>query len=217
MNREEFVEYVNQHLPPAFAEVTPEDLRRWEKFGVLRPDPDYYPYHYHTVVGLVKMEQELKERSPRHAIEEGSHVLPSPTLGAIYQVLSFLTGGGTEDEAKERDTIRLALIYTGLISAPGFVCINFSPFTGSTLESLLNRPEQKSFFEEASASKGLAIIQEAVQFVEDETGKEMLKALNPVLFIPGVRPTALYSTFIFGSKGRFLGPGQYLPLARPLY
>ncbi len=118
---------------------------------------------------------------------------------------------------KEKAIVRLALVNSGLISTLGFIYINFSPLTGHTLESLLAIPAYKSRFEKAAASKELLIIQDAIQFVESETEKEILTALTPVLFIQGVKPTVVYSTFIFGGKGRLLGPDQYVPLPRPLY
>ncbi|MBA7663312.1 hypothetical protein ES703_71351 [subsurface metagenome] len=99
----------------------------------------------------------------------------------------------------------------------GFVYINFSPITGNTLESLLAIPAYKSRFEKADASKELLIIQDAIQFVESETEKEMLTTLIPALFIQGIKPTVVYSIIIFGGKGRLLGPDEYMSVPRPLY
>jgi len=73
--------------------------------------------------------------------------------GTIYQVLSFLTEGTSEAEMKEKAIARLALVNLGLISTLGFAYINFSPFTGNTLESLSAIPAYKSRFEKAVASK----------------------------------------------------------------
>lgn len=217
MNQKDFVAYVNGHLPPTFEKVTDEHLKRWEGFGVLRAQPEYYPQDFHTVMGLMKMEQE----SPKEAVKQGSEpqkpTLPYPTSGTIYQVLSFLSEGASQAAMKEKAIIRLALLHSGLISTLGFVSINFSPFSGTTLDSVLKVPAYKSRFEQASASKELLIIREANQFVESGTDKEILTALAPVLFIQGVKPTVVYSTFIVGGKGRLLGPGQYVPLSRPLY
>jgi len=137
--------------------------------------------------------------------------------GTIYQVLSFLTGGTSEAEMKEKAIVRLALVNLGLISTLGFAYINFSPFTGNTLESLLAISAYKSRFEKAVASKELLILRDAIQFVGSETEKEILTTLAPVLFIQGIKPTVVYSTVIFGGKGRLLRPDEYVSLPRPLH
>ena len=137
--------------------------------------------------------------------------------GTIYQVLSFLTEGTSEAEMKEKAIVRLALVNLGLISTLGFAYINFSPFTGNTLESLLAIPAYKSRFEKAVASKELLILRDAIQFVGSETEKEILTTLAPVLFIQGIKPTVVYSTVIFGGKGRLPRPDEYVSLPRPLH
>lgn len=213
MNRKEFVDYLNQHLPPTLGKVTLEDLKRWEDFGILRPRPEYNREDIHIVMGLVQ----LQKQALNQGIKPQKPTLPYAAPGTIYQVLSFLTEATSEAEAKEKAIVKLALVNSGLISTLGFVYINFSPLTGNTLESLLAIPAYKSRFEKAAASKELLIIQDAIQFVESGTEKEMLTTLTPVLFIQGVKPTVVYSTFIFGGYGRLVGPQQYMPLPRPLY
>jgi hypothetical protein len=167
-------------------------------------------------MGLMKWEESLKQ-APKQGIEPQKLALPYGPSSTIYQVLSFLREATSEAENEERAIVRLALVTSGLISAVGFVYINFSPLTGNTLESLLAIPANRARFEKAAASKELFIIQDTIQFVESETEKEMLTALTPVLFIPGVRHSVVYSTFLFGDKGRLFGPEQYAPLPRPLY
>jgi len=217
MNQKEFLEYLSQHLPPALGKVTPEHLKGWEDFGVLRPHPEYYSQDIHVVMGLMKMEQESQKSALSQGIELQKPTLSHSVSGTIYQVLSFLGEVTSEAEMKERAIVRLALVHSGLISAPGFIHINFSPLSGHTLDSLLAMPDYKSRFEKASVSKELLVIQEVSQFVESETEREIMTALAPVLFIQGVKPTVVYSTFIFGGRGRLLGPDQYVPLSRPLY
>lgn len=217
MNREEFLEYLSQHLPPTLGRVTPEELKKWEDFGVLCPHPEYYSQDIHKVVGLMKMERSLQKQAPSQGIEPQKPPLTYSPSETIYQVLSFLTEGTGEAEMKEKAIVRLALSKSGLISTLGFVYINYSPFTGNTLESLLAIPAYKSRFEKATASKELLIIRDAIQFVESETKKEMLTALTPVLFIQGIKPTVVYSTVIFGGRVRLLGPDEYVSLPRPLH
>jgi hypothetical protein len=217
MNQKEFFEYANRHLPPTLGKVTLEGLKRYDDFGVLRPHPEYYARDLHILMGLMKMEQSFQKQALKQGIELGKPTLPYPASGTIYQVLSFLREATSEAEMKEKAIVRLALVNSGLISTLGFVYINFSPLTGNTLESLLAIPAYKSRFEKAAASKELLIIQDAIQFVESGTEKEMLTTLTPVLFIQGVKPTVVYSTFIFGGYGRLVGPQQYVPLPRPLY
>ncbi len=217
MNEKEFLEYLSQHLPPSLRKVMPEDLKKWEDLGVLCPHPEYYSQDIHKVVGLMKMEQSLQKQASAQGIELQKPPLTYSPSGTIYQVLSFLTKDTSEAQMKEEAIIRRALVKSGLISTLGFVYINFSPLTGNTLESLLAIPAYKARFEKAAASKELLIIQDAIQFVESETEKEMLTTLTPVLFIQGVKPTVVYSTFIFGGYGRLVGPQQYMPLPRPLY
>jgi len=217
MNQKEFLEYLSQHLPPTLGRVRPEDLKKWEDFGILCPHPEYYLQDIHKVMGLMKMGQSLEKQAPAQGIEPQKPPLTYSPSGTIYQVLSFLTEGTSEAEMKEKAIVRLALVNSGLISTLGFVYINFSPFTGNTLESLLAIPAYKSRFEKAAASKELLIIQDAIQLVESETEKEMLTTRTPVLFIQGIKPTVVYSTVIFGGKGRLLGPGEYVSLPRPLH
>jgi len=217
MNQKEFLGYLSQHLPATLGKVMPAHLKRWEDFGVLRPHPEYYSQDIHVVMGLMKMEQESQKSALSQGIEPQKPTLSHSVSGTIYQVLSFLGEVTSEAEMKERAIVRLALVHSGLISAPGFIHINFSPLSGRTLDSLLAMPDYKSRFEKASVSKELLIIQEVSQFVESETEREIMTALAPVLFIQGVKPTVVYSTFIFGGRGRLLGPDQYVPLSRPLY
>ena len=217
MKRKEFLEYLSQHLPPTLRKVTLEDLKRWENFRVLCPRPEYYCEDIHKVVGLLQMEEQSQKQALKQGNELQKPLFTYSPSGTIYQVLSFLTEGTSEAEMKEKAIIRLALVNSGLISTLGFVHINFSPFTGDTLQSLLKIPAYKSRFEEAAASKELLIIRESIQFVESETEKEMLTTLTPVLFIQGIKPTVVYSTVIFGGKGRLLGPDQYVSLPRPFH
>jgi hypothetical protein len=217
MNEKEFLQYLATHLSPTFRKVTPEDLKRWADLGVLRPHPEFYPPDVHMVIGLMKMEQGLSKQTPEQAARQQKPKLLYPASATISQVLSFLTEATTEAEIREIALVRQALVRSGLISTLGFVYINFSPFSGTTLDSLLAMPEYKSRFEKAYLSKELLIIREVNQFVESQTEKEIMTALAPVLFIQGVKPTLVYSSFIFGGKGRFLGPGQYEVLPRSLY
>jgi len=211
MNQKEFLGYLSQHLPATLGKVTPEHLKRWEDLGALRPHPQYYLDDVHMVMALMKMEQESQKSALSQGIEPQKPTLSHSVSGTIYQVLSFLGEVTNKAEMKERAIVRLALVHSGLISAPGFIHINFSPLSGHTLDYY------KSRFEKASVSKELLIIQEVSQFVESETEREIMTALAPVLFIQGVKPTVVYSTFIFGGRGRLLGPDQYVPLSRPLY
>jgi hypothetical protein len=217
MNRKEFLEYLSQHLPSTLRKVTLEDLKRWEDFGVLCPRPEYYREDIRKVVGLVQMEEQSQKQALKQGIEPQKRPLTYSPSGTIYQVLSFLAEGTSEAEMKEKAILKLGLVNSGLISTLGFIYINFSPLTGNTLESLLAIPAYKSRFEKAAASKELLIIQDAIQFVESETEKEMLTTLTPVLFIQGIKPTVVYSTVIFGGKGRLLGPDEYVSLPRPLH
>lgn len=215
MNRNEFLQYLSQHLPPTLRKVTLEDLKRWEDVGVL--SPEYYHEDIRTVVGLVQVEEQSQKQALKQGIEPQKRPLTYSPSGTIYQVLSFLTEGTSEAEMKEKAILKLGLVNSGLISTLGFIYVNFSPFTGHTLESLLAIPAYKSRFEKAAASKELLIIQETTQFGESETEKQILTTLTPVLFIPGIKPTVVYSTAIFGGKGRLLGPDEYVSLPRPLH
>ena len=62
MNRNEFLEYLSQHLPPTLGKVTPEHLKRWEDFGVLCPRPEYYLEDIHIVMGLCKWRTNRKSK-----------------------------------------------------------------------------------------------------------------------------------------------------------
>lgn len=219
MNQKEFIEYSNLHLPPNLRKLTSEDLKKWEDVNVLRPHPGsgYCMDDIHTVIGLQQVEEQAQKQALKQGIESQKPTVPYPTSGTIYQVLSFLGEVTTEAEMKEIAIIRRALVKTGLISTLGFVYINFSPITGNTLATILAIPAYKLLFEQATVSKTLLVMQDAIQFEESETKKVMFTTLTPVLFIPGVKPTVVYSTFIFGGCGRFVGPQEYMPLSRPLY
>ena len=216
MNQKEFLNYLNDHLPPTLGKAVVEDLKQWEHSGILRPHPDYYHDDIHKALGLMQMKQDLRKMASTQSMEHEKPTLSFLSSKIIYQVLAML--GETESEAQmqEKAKIKMALVKTGLISTLGFVYINFSPLTGNTLESLLTIPSTKARFERAAASKELLVIQDTIHFVESKTGNQ-ITTLTPVLFIQGVQPTVIYSTLIFSSYGRLVGPQQYIQLPHPLY
>lgn len=221
MNANEFLNYLNRHLDPKLGKVTAEDLKKWDEFGVLRPHPEYFKDDFSKVTGLINLMKKEQKRQKASAASGGSAERPAtPRLetGTISQVLSIFS----EDRTRELDfieltTIKQASMRTGLISTLGYIFINFSPFSGKTLESMENNPETKALFDRASASKEFLIVRETQQFENASVAKETLIALSPVLFFRGTKPARAYSTFLFGGTARLLGPGQYKKLARPLY
>ncbi len=100
MNRKEFLEYLSQHFPPTLRTVTLKDLERWEDFGVLCPRPEYYHEDIRKVMGLLRMEEQLQKQALKQGVEPQKPPLSSSPAGNIYQVLSFLTEGTSEDEVK---------------------------------------------------------------------------------------------------------------------
>jgi len=168
MNSAEFVDYFNKRFPQLPEKLTRDRLRKWDEWGVLRPHPEYYRDDIHTAHGLLRMMDDLGQE------HGGPRFTPAPASeGIVRQVVSILS-----DDDKERGMIRLAMLHSGLMSAPGFVVINFSPFTGITIESLDPQALQKS------AANHLVVTREVIELENEATG-EILTLLAPVLFWRG--------------------------------
>lgn len=163
----------------------------------------YNPYHIREAVHLLRTECEFLGKLDGRPERKSETRVEAPEV-AISQIVAI-----NNSDAKQCHRIRNGLIRTGLINFEGPVFVNFSPFTGMTIDSL-----------PSDAFKGTDYYMEYsfVDIVNDKqkTEEELGRALHPVVFIKDVEPTLVLLTYILGGNRQpGLGPGA--PLPSPLY
>ncbi|MFC1956552.1 hypothetical protein ACFLWZ_08615 [Chloroflexota bacterium] len=195
MNADEFIEAVIARSAPELPRTDRHFLKRYQI--VLGSGP-FYTKDIPAAINLLAAQQELLGKlDPK----ETYHVPEAKPPVAISQVVVIHS-----QNADQCHRIRLGLFQTGLINFAGLVYVNFSPFTGKTINSL-----PADAFADADYHIEYSIFEEAAG--EGKT-RPLGTAINPVFFAKDIDPTLVQLYFVAG--GRRL-PDFPKHMTRPLY
>jgi hypothetical protein len=206
MNADEFIAAVNQARPPHLPPADRDFLRQHEL--ILGPHT-YYKNQIPSAIHLLGLRYEFLDKVKQQTTTKPTAGKAKTTLPevkpqiAISQIVVI-----HNSDTEQCHCIRNGLIQTELIHNSGPIFINFSPYTGQTINSL-----------GSEAFKEADYVLECASF-EKTTSEGKTKPLgwstSPVLFTKDVAPTLVQLTYVLGGQRQpSIGPGA--PVPSPLY